>query len=55
MKNDLGTRTALINYIVFNDPKFSKQELLQLSLTELVIIKTQIELQLQKKEKGSSR
>ena len=45
MKNDPGTRTALINYIIFNSTSYSKSDLLKYSLTELVILKTEIELE----------
>jgi hypothetical protein len=45
MKNDSGIRAALINYIVFNGTSYLKSDLTKYSLTELVIIKTEIELQ----------
>jgi hypothetical protein len=45
MKEDPGTRTALINFIIFNSTSYKRADLEKYSLTDLVILKTEIELE----------
>lgn len=48
MKDIVIDRQTIMNYIVFNDCSYSKAKLEDYSLTDLVIIKTEIELKKRK-------
>jgi hypothetical protein len=50
MKNDTAHRTALINYIIFNSTSYKRSDLENYSLTDLVILKTKIELEKEGKQ-----
>ncbi len=45
MQSELNIRQSLVNYILQNDSSYTETKLTAFSLLELIVIKTEIELQ----------
>lgn len=45
MQSEMDIRRSLVNYILLNDSSYTETKLTAFSLLELIVIKTEIELQ----------